>query len=223
MTTPAYVAPLQGWRQSPEGADGTTACPCAARAIQPLVGAEQVAGIVVGQLLAHAEVADRHEPGAGTGQAPAAGRLAGMVEQVVKATAWRQEQVVVELEQVALAIPAFGQSPRQRHGATTQGAVLVGHQHGTGADRTGGEHPNTGSGGGANEGTVPPPAWPDSGRVRAAGQRTTALHGHVAAPAQATRTLAKRQGSLWSRVSGNSRPRPVSGVQFDHAPTRRPR
>src|SRR3954464_7118641 len=100
------IPPLEGRRQGPERAHPAAAGGGAAGAVQPLVVAEQVARIVVSQLLAASEIANRQEPGATLGQTPAAGRLAGVVEQVVEATARRQEQVVVELEQVARPVPA---------------------------------------------------------------------------------------------------------------------
>ena len=108
------VAPCSGRRQSPERARSAPRQDArAAGAVQPLVGAEQVAGIVVGQLLAgtpRSRIARNRAPA--LGQAPAAGRLAGVVEQVVEAAARRQEQIVVELEQVARAVPALRPAPR---------------------------------------------------------------------------------------------------------------
>ena len=66
-------------------------------------------------LLARTDVANGDEACAGGGHAPAARRLTGVVEEIVEAAAGRQEQVVIELEQIVPAIPALGQRLRERH------------------------------------------------------------------------------------------------------------
>ena len=74
-----------------------------------------------------------------------------MVEQVVEAAPRGQEQVVVELEQIARAVPALRQRRGQRQRPPVQGAVLVGHDDSPAGDRPGGEHTEAAAAGVADE------------------------------------------------------------------------
>ena len=58
---------------------------------------------------------------------------------------------MVELEQVAAAVPSLCQRRGQRQRAAAQGAVLVGHDDATGRDRPGREHAEAARAGVAHE------------------------------------------------------------------------